>query len=158
MRTGVRLGIDVGEVRVGVARCDPAGILAVPAETIRVSPDGPGPVLDRLEGLLEEVAADSVVREVIVGLPRVLSGGEGIAADKARAFAAELERRIRPIPVRLVDERLSTVSALAGFRAGGVSTRKSRSRVDQAAAAVILQGALDTERASGAAPGELVGA
>lgn len=153
MRTGVRLGVDLGQARTGVARCDPGGILAVPAETIQVpAGGGTGPVVDRLAAMVEENAAC----EVIVGLPRVLSGGEGVAADRARSFAVELAHRIRPIPVRLVDERLSTVSALAGFRAGGVSTRRSRGRVDQAAAAIILQSALDSERSGGAPPGELI--
>lgn len=148
MRSGIRLGIDVGDVRIGVARCDAAGMLATPAETVR---PGEGD-LDRIVALVGEYE----VVEVVVGLPRVLSGREGVAAEKARAYAGELAGRVQPVPVRLVDERLSTAGALAGFAEAGVSTRRSRSRVDQAAAALILQTALDAERNTGAAPGELI--
>jgi putative Holliday junction resolvase len=94
--------------------------------------------------------------EVVVGLPRSLSGAEGPAAAKIRAYAAELARRLRTVPVRLVDERLSTVSATHGLRASGVSSKKGRAVVDQAAAVVILQDALDAERTSGRPPGTTV--
>lgn len=150
MRGGVRLGVDVGEVRIGVARSDPSGTLAVPLETVR---RGPGD-LDRIAALAVE--AEAV--EVVVGLPVSLSGKEGPAADKARAFARDLARRLDPLPVRLVDERLSTVSAHQAFRAQGLSTRSTRGRVDQAAAAIILQNALDAERSTGAPPGAVVSA
>ncbi len=146
-RPGTRLGVDVGSVRIGVARSDAAGILATPVETI---PRGKGD-LDRLAALATEY--DAV--EVVVGMPRTLRGDEGIAADKVRVFATALARRVRPLPVRLVDERLSTVVAARAMRAGGASSRASRSTIDQAAAVVILQDALDTERA-GHMPGEVV--
>jgi len=148
MRQGVRLGIDVGDVRIGVARSDAAGIMAMPLETVPRSREG----FARIASLVREWEAT----EVIVGWPRTLAGHEGPAARKARAFARELARRIHPVPVRLVDERLSTVEALAGYREAGLSTRKTRSRVDRAAAAIILQSALDRERNTGTAAGELV--
>ena len=97
------------------------------------------------------------LEKAIVGLPRSLSGAEGKAAAKARAFADRLVGKIHPIPVRLVDERLTTVTATRGLRESGVRGRKSRAVVDQAAAVVILQNALDSERASGRAPGTLAG-
>ncbi|REF38252.1 Holliday junction resolvase RuvX [Thermasporomyces composti] len=150
MRGGVRLAVDVGEVRIGVARSDPSGTLAVPLETIR---RGPGD-LDRIAAL----AAESEAVEVVVGLPVSLSGKEGPAASKVRAFASDLARRLSPLPVRLVDERLSTVGAHQAFRARGLSTRQTRGRVDQAAAAIILQSALDAERSTGAPPGAVVSA
>jgi putative Holliday junction resolvase len=148
MRRGVRLGVDVGDVRIGVARSDPDGLIAGPVETVR---RGAGD-LARLRAL---VAEEGVV-EVVVGLPRSLSGGEGPAAAKARGFAQDLAEAVRPVPVRLCDERLSTVSAEAVLRERGLKGQKRRAVVDQAAAVVILQNALDTERGTGAAPGELV--
>ncbi|HZC27661.1 MAG TPA: Holliday junction resolvase RuvX [Actinopolymorphaceae bacterium] len=148
MRSGVRLGVDVGDVRIGVARSDPAGTLAVPQETVR---RGPGD-LDRLAALVAEAEAI----EVIVGLPVSLSGREGPAARKAREFARLLAARLGPVPLRLVDERLSTVSAQQAFHAQGLSTRKTRERIDQAAAAIILQNALDVERSTGSPPGSAV--
>ncbi|MDX6364206.1 MAG: putative pre6S rRNA nuclease, partial [Streptomyces sp.] len=92
--------------------------------------------------------------EVVVGLPRSLKGGEGPAAVKVRAFAEQLARGIAPVAVRLLDERMTTVTASQSLRASGVKSKKGRSVIDQAAAVVILQQALESERASGAAPGE----
>jgi putative Holliday junction resolvase len=148
LRFGVRLGIDPGDARIGVARSDPSGFLATPLETIK---RGRGDIA-RIVELLEE--AEAV--EVVVGLPRSLSGGEGPAARKVREFAAELARRVAPVPVRLCDERLTTVSAEAMLRDRGRKGGKRRAVVDQAAAVFILQHALDTERATGTAPGEIV--
>lgn len=148
MRPGVRLGVDVGEVRIGVAACDPSGLIATPVETVA---RGPGD-LSRLAAL----AADHDAVEVVVGLPRSLSGGEGPAAAKVRRFARDVAARVAPTPVVLVDERLSTVSAEAVLRAQGRKGQRRRAVVDQAAAVVILQNALDTERGTGRGPGELV--
>ncbi|MGQ0630591.1 MAG: Holliday junction resolvase RuvX [Sporichthyaceae bacterium] len=148
MRAGVRLAVDLGSVRIGVAVCDPSGLLAFPLETVR-----------RGRGDLERLVAIAVehdVLEVVVGLPRSLSGNEGAAAGLVRAFAVDLAAALAPRQVRLVDERLSTVSAARGMRAAGVSGRKGRSVIDQAAAVVFLQAALDAERGCGDAPGELV--
>ncbi|NEN79321.1 Holliday junction resolvase RuvX [Nocardioides zeae] len=146
--TGVRLGIDPGDARIGVARCDAAGILATPVETVR---RGRGD-LDRIAQLREEHEAV----EVVVGLPRSLSGNEGPAAAKVRTFARKLARRLGDVPVRLVDERLTTVSAESMLRASGRTAKNQRSVVDQAAAVLILQNVLDTERRTGAAPGQLL--
>ncbi|GAA4381122.1 Holliday junction resolvase RuvX [Nocardioides caricicola] len=148
MRHGVRLGIDPGDARIGVARSDPTGFLATPVETVR---RGKGDLARIARILAEEEAV-----EVVVGLPRSLSGGEGPAAAKVREFAAALARRVSPVPVRLVDERMTTVSAEAMLRDQGRKGGKRRAVVDQAAAVLILQHALDTERATGAAPGEIV--
>jgi putative Holliday junction resolvase len=143
----VRLGIDVGEVRIGVARSDASGMIATPVETVR---RGKGD-LSRLAALVAEEEAV----EVVLGLPRSLSGGEGPAAAKARRFAVELAGHLA-VPVRLVDERFSTVTAEAVLREQGRKGTRRRAVVDQAAAVVILQNALDTERATGVAPGEVV--
>lgn len=148
VRNGVRLGIDPGEARIGVARSDPSGFLATPVETV---PRGPGD-LDRLAALVDEEDA----MEIVLGLPRSLSGGEGPAAARVRVFAGALAARVSPVPIRLCDERLSTVSAEAMLRDRGHSGRKRRSVVDQAAAVMILQQALDTERSTGNPPGEIL--
>jgi putative Holliday junction resolvase len=148
MRLGVRLGVDVGDVRIGVARSDPSGLIATPVETVA---RGAGD-LARLRVLVEEHAAV----EVVVGLPRSLSGGEGPAAAKVREFARSIATELAPLPVRLCDERLSTVTAEAVLRDQGRKGSRRRAVVDQAAAVVILQTALDTERSTGQAPGELV--
>ena len=148
MRPGVRLGLDPGDARIGVARCDPSGFLATPVETVR---RGRGD-LARLARLVAEEGAI----EVVVGLPRSLSGGEGPAAAKVRAFASALARRIAPVPVRLYDERLTTISAEAMLRDRGRKGAKRRAVVDQAAAVLILQQALDRERMTGDLPGEIV--
>lgn len=152
MRTGVRLGIDPGDARIGVARSDPTGFLATPVETVK---RGRGD-LARIGTILAEIAQESTMVEVVVGLPRSLKGGENPATAKVRDFAAALARRVAPLPVRLVDERLTTVSAEAMLRDRGRKGQDRRAVVDQAAAVLILQHALDTERASGEAPGEIV--
>lgn len=146
MRQGVRLGIDVGRVRVGVARSDRDGLLATPVETIQR--DGVDGVVERISALVDELD----VVELVVGLPLSLSGGDTPSTQDARDVAAALAR---VAPVRLVDERLSTVTAQAGMRQAGRSTRQQRSVIDQAAAVVILQHALDIER-SGRLPGMMV--
>ena len=148
MRTGVRIGIDPGDARIGVARSDPTGFLATPVETVR---RGRGDLRR-----IGEIVAEGEAVEVVVGLPRSLKGSEGPAAAKVREFAAALARRIAPVPVRLCDERLTTVSAESILRESGRHGAKRRAVVDQAAAVLILQTALDTERASGSAPGEIV--
>ncbi|SRR5579875_1891729 len=147
VRQGVRLAVDVGSVRVGVARSDHGGVLASPLVVLR---SGRG-TTDELAKLAEDVGAI----EVVVGLPTSLSGREGTAAVAARSFAAGLARRLAPVPVRLVDERLTTAEAHAALRRGGKDSRARRASVDAAAAAVLLQAALDAERATGHPPGEL---
>ncbi len=144
----MRIGVDVGDVRIGVARSDPSGLIATPVETVR---RGKGD-LARLRAL----AAEDEAVEVVVGLPRSLSGGEGPSAAKVREFAARIAEAVAPVPVRLCDVRLSTVTPAAVLRGQGKKGQKRRAVVDQAAAVVILQNALETERSTGAAPGELV--
>lgn len=145
---GVRMGLDPGDARIGVASSDPSGILATPVETV---PRGEGD-LARLSQLVSEL---EVVR-IYVGLPRSLSGQEGPAAVRAREFAQEVAERIAPVPVHLQDERLTTVSAEAMLRERGRKGQKRRQVVDQAAAVLILQTALDRERATGSVTGERV--
>lgn len=154
---GARLAVDVGSVRVGLAASDPDGIVATPVATL--ARDARRPQGGRLPA---DVAA--IVREVgerraacvYVGLPRHLSGTEGAASASARAYAEALAQAVAPVAVRLVDERLSTVTAHQALRASGRSGRRHREVVDQAAAVVILQYVLETERTTGRRPGERV--
>jgi putative Holliday junction resolvase len=143
MRPGVRLGVDVGKVRIGVARSDNHGMLATPVETLPRDADGNADVT-RIAAIVAELEAI----EVVVGLPLALSGGRTASTDDAVRFAEGLSRQL-PVPVRLVDERLSTVSAQSALRASGRKAKTQRPVVDQVAATIILQHALDSERASG---------
>lgn len=152
MRTGVRLGIDVGKARIGLAASDPHGMLATPVRTVSRARGAAAGVADVQEILAE--ASEREALELVVGLPLSLSGAETPSTQDAKDFAALLAAG--GTPVRLVDERLSTVSAQSALRASGRSSKQSRSVIDQAAAVVILQHALDAERASGAAPGRVL--
>ncbi len=140
-RSGRVLGVDVGTVRVGVAMSDPTGTLASPLETLQRAKDGSD--LDRLARLVVE----HEVTEVVVGEPRHLSGASGASAQDADAYARALAGRIgADVPVHMIDERLSTVSAASALRASGVDSRRQRPVIDQAAAVVILQAYLDSQR------------
>ena len=153
MRPGVRIGVDVGTVRVGVAASDGTALLASPVVTLARDPRT-GKDLEALRALVAEREAV----EVVVGLPRSLHGGEGPAAAAARNYARAVALLVDPVPVRLADERMSTVSATRNLIASAphAGARKRRQQVDQAAAVVILQSALDHERATGSPPGEIV--
>jgi putative Holliday junction resolvase len=151
LRTGVRIGVDAGSVRIGVAASDPEGVLAMPVTVLHRDPRGHTD-LDELAALVTEREA----MEVLVGLPRSLSGKDGPAAISARAYAAQLAARVAPVDVRLVDERMSTVEAARGLRSAGLGSKAARGVIDAAAAVVILQQALDVERATGNRPGEAV--
>ncbi|KAM9862437.1 Holliday junction resolvase RuvX [Leucobacter sp. BZR 635] len=152
MRTGVRLGIDVGKARIGVARSDLHGMLATPVETVKRELES-GIDLDRLAAIARELEAF----EVIVGLPLNLRGERTLSTEDAQSFAEQLAARLDGVAeVRLVDERLSTVSAQGQLRQAGRKTKESRGVIDQAAAVVILQHALDVERNRHEAPGDLV--
>ncbi|MEV1290615.1 Holliday junction resolvase RuvX [Pseudonocardia sp. NPDC049635] len=140
---GRRLGIDVGAVRVGVAMCDPDGILATPVETVpRGERDGSDePAVRRIA----ELVAEHDVVGVVLGLPRNLRGEDGPAAQAAREFATALQAGL-DVPVEFTDERLTTVVAARQLSGRGVKGRKQRAVVDQAAAVQILQGWLDARR------------
>ena len=146
-RRGVRLGIDVGRARVGVARCDPDGMLATPVETVARD--------DRAVARVREIATELEALEILVGLPLNLRGEDTASTVDAREFAAAIAAADAP-PVRLVDERLSTVSAQAALRLSGRSQKRSRTIVDQVAAVVLLQQALEVEKSTGRPPGSPV--
>jgi putative Holliday junction resolvase len=155
LRHGVRLGLDPGDARIGVARSDPTGFLATPVETVKRGRGDLARIREILARIAEESGPEGVL-EVVVGLPRSLSGGEGPAAAKVRGWAGELARAVDPIPVRLADERLTTVGAEAMLRDRGRKGADRRAVVDQVAAVLILQQVLDAERETGTAPGEIV--
>lgn len=146
-RRGIRLGVDVGRARIGVARCDPDGLLATPVETV--------PRDDASIGRLIALAGEYDASEILVGLPLNMRGEDTASTTDARAFATALATA-SAVPVRLVDERLSTVSAHAVLRDSGRSQRSSRSIVDQVAAVVLLQQALDVEKSTGRPAGSPV--
>jgi putative holliday junction resolvase len=141
---GRRLGVDVGSVRIGVAISDPDGILATPVETVPRDNRKRSPRhLRRLSTLVSE----NFVVEVVVGLPRTLKNRAGSAVQDALDVADALAPLIAPVPVRLADERLTTVSAQRALREAGVRARNQRAVIDQAAAVAILQNWLDQRRA-----------
>jgi putative holliday junction resolvase len=148
---GARLGVDVGDVRVGLARSDLDGMIATPIETLERA---------TAVGRVVQEARELEARVIMVGLPRSLNGSEGAAAQKARDFSAELVTSLAAaeaeIEVRLIDERLTTVSAHQALHRSGRKGRTHRQVVDQVAAVMILQQALDTERTTGARAGERV--
>ena len=148
-RPGVRLALDWGDVRIGVAACDRDGVLAYPVGTVRA---GAEEIAD-----LVSVVGEYQPIEVLVGLPRSLSGGEGPAAATARERAGRLACAI-DVPVRLVDERLTTVTAAQRLSQGGKRAKEQRKLIDAAAATTILEQALAFEHAQGEPPGELVSA
>lgn len=137
---GRRLGIDVGTVRIGVAVSDPDGILATPVETVRR--DSRGAHLRRIGSLIDELE----IVEVVVGLPRTLADRAGSSALDAIEVAQAIADRTAAVPVRLADERLTTVSAARSLREAGVRAKNQRGMIDQAAAVEILQGWLDQRR------------
>jgi putative Holliday junction resolvase len=139
----------VGSVRIGVAASDPDAILATPVETVRR--DRSAKHIRRLVELVAELQAV----EVIIGLPRTLADRTGPAALDAIELADVLARRIAPVPVRMADERLTTVSAQRSLRQAGLRAKGQRRVIDQAAAVAILQGWLDERRAM--SPGEVNG-
>ncbi|MBO4163924.1 MULTISPECIES: Holliday junction resolvase RuvX [Micromonospora] len=143
---GVRLGVDVGQVRVGVARSDPHGILATPLVTLaRDLTTGPDAVPGDLAQLAQLVAEHEAV-EVVVGLPVNLAGRQGPAAQHVLAYVRRLTEVIAPVPVTLTDERMSTVVASRRLAERGVRGKRQRAVVDQAAAVEILQSWLEAQR------------
>jgi len=148
MRSGVRLALDIGSVRIGVARSDATGTLAVPECTL----DARREWLPQLQQLVDEWEP----LEIVIGLPVSLDGQERAAAATIRSVATEIGTHFPNVSLRLVDERHTTTIAHTLMHESGVSARKGRRIVDQAAAVIMLQQALDTERATGEPPGMLM--
>ncbi|MGW0435097.1 Holliday junction resolvase RuvX [Micromonospora sp. NPDC003197] len=143
---GVRLGVDVGKVRVGVSICDPHAILATPLVTLPRDLTAADDVLPADIRELARLVTEHEAVGVVVGLPVTLAGGHGPAAAHVKAYADRLAEAIVPVPVVLVDERMSTVVASRRLSERGVRGRRQRAVVDQAAAVEILQSWLDAQR------------
>jgi putative Holliday junction resolvase len=137
-RIGRRIAFDYGDVRIGVAVCDPDGILATPLATLQSKDPS-------LKKLIAEFVDEYEPVKFYVGQPILLSGEEGAAVSKVLAFTQMLTSSF-DIPVILVDERLSTVSATKQLRESGINAKDARSIIDSAAAVAILEQGLANER------------
>ena len=151
MRRGRRLALDVGKARIGVAVCDLECILSSPLDAIKRNID-----LALTISELVRVIADNEVIEIYIGEPVSLAGGSTQSTDDARLVAEELAKETS-IPVRLVDERFTTVSAASKLREAGLKAREAKSHIDSASAVEILELALRLERSSGSEPGTRIG-
>ncbi|MEY4457805.1 MAG: hypothetical protein RIS25_398 [Actinomycetota bacterium] len=145
MRNGVRLSLDVGKARVGVARCDPGGMMAFPVETVPRER-----ALVRIVEIIEEYEPI----EVVIGNPVNLRNEQTASTVDSQEFAQDMLTRVS-VPLRLVDERMTTSAALGALRDSGRNAKNSRGVVDQVAAVILLQTCLDAER-GGRILGELV--
>jgi putative Holliday junction resolvase len=142
--SGRRLAIDYGDVRIGLAISDTTALVASPLRTIKNSGDNSAAVIQEVASIIQ----DEAISVVYIGLPIHLSGGEGTSTEKVRDFAQELRSHIAShIETRLVDERLSTKSAINQARSMG--KKLTRDDVDQMAAVAILEFALHWESSSG---------
>lgn len=140
--TGIWFGVDVGTVRVGVARSDPRGVLAVPVTTLRRDPRRDTDIAE-LANLIAEYEAVGVV----VGLPRTLAGREGRAAQMAREYGQRLAEVVAPRTLHYLDERNTSITAARKLRQSGVRARAGRAVIDQMAAVELLQHWLELRRA-----------
>ncbi|MBT8161384.1 MULTISPECIES: Holliday junction resolvase RuvX [Arthrobacter] len=152
---GTKLGVDVGTVRVGLAICDPDGILATPFKTVTRDAKKNSDV-----GYIVRQVEELGAVQVFVGLPRTMKGEErasaAMASEYSELLADELQRRGMDVPINLVDERLTTVTAHRNLHEAGMSSKAHRKVVDQVAAAGILQHAIDMQKARGADVGRRV--
>ncbi|GLY96061.1 Holliday junction resolvase RuvX [Actinoplanes sp. NBRC 103695] len=143
---GRRLGVDVGKVRVGVAMCDPDGILATPLATVSRDMGAAADSVPADIAELNRLVGEHEAVQIVVGLPVRLNGDEGPAAIDIRAYAGRLASAVDPVPVVLTDERMSTVVATRRLAERGIRGKRQRAVVDQAAAVEILQSWLDAQR------------
>ena len=134
MRT---IALDIGDRRIGVAMCDPDGILASPFTTIERQPDD-----SSLDEILQ-IAQSNDVAEIVVGIPYSMSGRVGPQTRVTMDYVEALEKHT-DLPIRRVDERLSSVQAERMLRESGVQPSKNKGRVDAVAAAILLQAYLDS--------------
>ncbi len=153
MRSGRRVAIDVGKARIGIAVCDFHGILASAVATVARQPN-----LDETASLIvatignNDIDMHSII-EVYVGLPTNLKGLDTESTNDALLVARALQQKFAA-EVRMIDERLTTVSATAALRSSGINTKQGRSVIDQVAATLILEQALSVEKAQGEKPGK----
>jgi putative Holliday junction resolvase len=140
MQRGRRIAFDYGDIRIGVAVCDPDGIISSPLAVLRAE--------DRnLRSEIQAFIAEYEPVQIFIGLPKQLSGVESSSAEKARTFGAMLAE-LSDIEIVYIDERLSTVSAQSKLREAGKSTRESKELIDAVAAVEILELGLQSARSS----------
>jgi putative Holliday junction resolvase len=138
MQRGRRIAFDYGDVRIGVAVSDPDSILASPLITLKASEKNLGKQISEILSEIEPVV-------IYVGRPALLSGNDGVATDKAREFVALLGS-ITQIPIEMIDERMSTISAARNLREAGRTAKDSKNAIDMAAAVAILDFAIEIEK------------
>jgi putative Holliday junction resolvase len=138
MERGRRIAFDYGDVRIGVAVSDADSILSSPLITLKAADKT---LLKQISQILSEVEPVAIY----VGRPALLSGNDGAASDKALEFVAFLAT-ITQIPIEMIDERMSTVSAARTLREAGRNSKESKNAIDMAAAVAILDFALEIEK------------
>ena len=140
MQRGRRIAFDYGDARIGVAVCDPDGIISSPLAVLR-SED------KKLQSEIEKIVSEYEPVQIFVGLPKQLSGVESSSAEKARNFGAMIAA-LTSTEIVYIDERLSTVSAQSKLREAGKSIRESKELIDAMAAVEILELGLQNARSS----------
>ena len=138
MQRGRRIAFDYGDVRIGVAVSDPDSILSSPLTTLKATDKN-------LSSQISQIITEIEPVTIYVGRPALLSGSDGSATDKALEFAALLAT-ITQVPVEMIDERMSTISAARNLREAGRSAKESKDAIDMAAAVAILEFAIDLEK------------
>jgi putative Holliday junction resolvase len=138
MERGRRIAFDYGDVRIGVAISDPDSILSSPLTTLKATDKT---LLNQISLILSEIEPVAIY----VGRPALLSGNDGAATDKALEFVSMLAT-ITPIPVEMIDERMSTISAARNLRDVGRNAKDSKNAIDMAAAVAILDFAIEIEK------------
>lgn len=138
MQRGRRIAFDYGDVRIGVAISDPDSILCSPLTTLQTTDK-------KLDSQISAIFQEYEPVQIFVGRPALLSGNDGIASEKAIAFAEHL-KQLTTVPIELIDERMSTVSAARNLRNSGKNAKESKSSIDMAAAVAILEFALEIEK------------
>lgn len=138
MQRGRRIAFDYGDVRIGVAISDPDSILCSPLTTLQTTDK-------KLDSQISAIFQEYEPVQIFVGRPALLSGNDGIASEKAIAFAEHL-KLFATVPIELIDERMSTVSAARNLRNSGKNAKESKSSIDMAAAVAILEFALEIEK------------
>jgi putative Holliday junction resolvase len=138
MQRGRRIAFDYGDVRIGVAISDADSILCSPLTTLQATDK-------KLDSQISAIFREHEPVQIFVGRPALLSGSDGIASEKAIAFAERL-KQLATVPIELIDERMSTVSAARNLRDSGKNAKESKSSIDMAAAVAILEFALEIEK------------
>ena len=138
MQRGRRIAFDYGDVRIGVAVSDPDSILSSPLTTLKATDKN---LLKQITEILSEIEPVTIY----VGRPALLSGKEGSATEKASEFVEQL-RTLTQVPVEMIDERMSTISAARSLRDAGRNAKDSKDSIDMASAVAILEFALEIEK------------